>query len=239
MRSIGVGFLIVFLLPRPARADGDLVKKTTDGADQAARVIKYGIDNELPRKDDQTGAKFLMKNIEDCLRGIEALKAKSPDTKLTLNGMDPMTLDEIRDKFCKPAEDIVKPLIGAQVNAVAWPAAPSLKNGAKLKAATLSWWKTHNQDIPSAHRVENAEVVAAVVTTDWVSGSKNHLGETTRWDVRAWVAVTNPTLRKDDAAMVYDCSMVTKEERHVKQTLPFHASVIGPPFKMKLSKIKK
>ncbi len=238
MRSIGVGLLVLSMLPRLAFADDDLVKKTADAAYSAARVIKYGIANELPNKQDQSGAKFLMQSIEDCLSGLAALKAKSPDMKLTLNGENPMTLDQIRDKFCKPAQDIVKPLLGAQVDAVAWPAAASGKNAAKLKAATLAWWKAHNQDIASAHRVENAEVVAAVVTGDWISGGKNHLGETTRWDVRAWVAVTNAKLRKEDATMVYDCSMVTKEERNVKQTLPFHASVIGAPFRMKLSKVK-
>ena len=239
MRLVVCVSVVALLMPSPARAQEDLEKKTKGDAYAAARVIKYGIDNELPRKDDQTGAKFLLKSIEGCLAGLEALKAKSPAMKLTLNGEDPMTLDQIRDKFCAPALAIVKPIVAGQSDAVKWPAGVSVKNGAKLKAAAIAWWKGHSQDIASAHRVESAEVVAAVVTGDWQSGRKNHLQETTRWDLHVWVALTNPALRKEDAAMVYDCWMVTKEERGVKAVVPFHTAVTGPPFKMKLSKVKK
>jgi hypothetical protein len=239
MRSIATALVFVCLLPRLALADDDLAKKTADAAGTAVRIIKYGIDNELPNKNDQTMAKFLMSSVDDCLKGLAALKAKSPDMKLELNGEDPMTLDQVRDKFCKPAGDILKPLLGAQADSVAWPAAADVKNAAALKSAAIAWWKAHNQDVAPADRVENAEIVAAVITGDWRSGRKNEKNETTRWDLPVWVAVTNATLRKEGMAMVYDASMVTKEERNVKQAAPFHTAVSGAPFKMRLSKIKK
>lgn len=94
---------------RAFAADAALVQKTEDGAGTAMRVALYGIDNEMPDKDDLTMAKFLMKKVQTCLDGVTALRKTDPALKLELNGQEPMSLDDVENKFCKPAMAAVAP----------------------------------------------------------------------------------------------------------------------------------
>ena len=110
--------LLLSLLPSAAfAADPALVRSTEDGAGTAMRIVLYGIDNEMPEKDDLTMAKFLMKGTRQCLDGIAALRSTDPGLELNLNGQEPMGLDEVETRFCRPALATLAPLVGGAVAA--------------------------------------------------------------------------------------------------------------------------
>lgn len=104
-------FFFLTIIPGLSAGDEELIQRTTNSAETSMRVVKYGIDNELPDKNDLVTAKFLLKAAEDCLRGIEQMKGNSATTTLELNGEEPMSLDAIRKNYCKPAYDVVAPLL--------------------------------------------------------------------------------------------------------------------------------
>ena len=221
----------------------ELIQQATQGADTVRMVTEgaYAEDYKAGKLDEMMANNFL-EAAEKCVAAVTSLLADpaTAGTKLDLNGVkDLQPIKTVRDQICQPAIAEAKKAQLARMESVVWPGDAKVANGAGLKAATLAWWKAHNGDIASANRVEKAQVVAVAVRGDWTSGATNDFGETTRWDVPVWVAVTNDKLRADDIAMVYDCSMVTKEQRNVKRALPFANTVYGAPFRMRLSKVKK
>ncbi|HEX8533641.1 MAG TPA: hypothetical protein VF662_05685 [Allosphingosinicella sp.] len=94
-----------------------LVKKTQDAADAALRIVLYGIDNELPDRSDLNMAKFLMRDVRGCLDGIAEIRKVNPAQTFRLNGQDPMSIDEVEQRFCKPAFATLQPLVGAAIAA--------------------------------------------------------------------------------------------------------------------------
>ena len=111
------GAILVPAVAAASAPDPALVEKTENGAGTAMRIVLYGLDNEIPEKDDLTMARFLMKGTQECLDGIAQLRRTDPGLELNLNGQEPMSLDEVEAKFCKPAFALLQPVVGGAIAA--------------------------------------------------------------------------------------------------------------------------
>ena len=224
-----------------AEGNDDLVEAATQGTDGVRMVtmVAYADDYKAGKLDEST-INMLIFDAQKCIKAIDTLLAnpETASTKLDLNGVkDLMPIAEAKAKICVPGLTGGNKALAARVDSVEWPAEKNVPNGAKLKAATADWWKKNNKGMLPAYRVENAEIVAVSVRDEWVVGAENEWGAPTRWDVPVWVALTNSKLKAEGLALVFDCSMVTREVRGVKKTTPFYSAVVGTPIKMKLANI--
>jgi hypothetical protein len=140
-------------------------------------------------------------------------------------------VDELRKVALAEAEK--------KIDILRWPGDVARVNGttsvADLRAAAAARWA--NPAAVAGGYVPGARLVAVCVRGDWYSARKNILDETIQWRLPVWVAVTNDQLAAENVAMVFDCSMATREERGVAMAPPFAAAVIGQPFKMRLSNV--
>jgi hypothetical protein len=230
------------LSPDSARADDEdpvvVLRRAADWV-RSVTLMAYEEDYKAGKLEEHI-AKDLLESAEKCIRLVDEMLANpaTAGATLDLNGFpDRMPIADVKKNLCIPGLEGAKRNLNARMESLAWPADAQVGNAKALKSATLAWWKGNHQTVAPAHRVDKAEVVAVAVRGGWESGATNEWDETTRWDVPVWVAVTNPTLRAEGVAMVYDCRMVTKEARYVKKVMPFFSSVYGAPFRMALAKV--
>jgi len=77
--------------------------------------------------------------------------------------------------------------------------------------------------------------LAVCITSNWFSGSKNIIGETTSWCLKASIAFERD--KDKDVADVFDVTVSTKEERGVAKAPPWAGMSIPNSWQMRMSKV--
>lgn len=77
--------------------------------------------------------------------------------------------------------------------------------------------------------------LAVCITSNWFSGSKNIIGETTSWCLKASIAFERD--KDKDVADVFDVTVSTKEERGVAKAPPWAGMSIPNAWQMRMSKV--
>jgi len=189
----------------------------------------------------ETDLTSFVRDGERCLKAIAALQANpaTVDAKLDINGMKDLQPLAAMKERCESFAQTGRKGLEAKADSAGWPGDANVGNVAKLKSATLSWWKTHNQELLPAYKIPNEEIVAVAVRSDWLVGAVNVHRKPTRWDVNVVVAISNPELRRSGMAKMMKCNMVTREFEGVEAQTPFANAVCSTPTQIRLDKLPK
>ncbi len=80
--------------------------------------------------------------------------------------------------------------------------------------------------------------IAVAIRGNWYPFKKNILGETIQWGLPIWGACYNEKEKKEGICRVFSLTVLTGEEKGVKQAPPFTGVTVGDIYTMRVDKVK-